>query len=634
MRVIILTLLFVMSSFGYGVFFLQSIRIIPYRLIVMKHVFTIALGMGITSLIILITGLSIGFNLLCIVLILTVGFGLCVVWLIKNQDELSETFNSFRNVISRFKVVEWLLVIILTLMILYPLFAHAVVPPLSYDELAYHLAIPKIFMREGRITYIDFIPYSNWPMGSEMLYGMSLILKSETMAHLISWLASILTGIAIMGETARILNRRISIIAGIAFFGTGVVFSISGTAMVEPILTLMAFLSVLAFIYWTETLDKKWLIISAVLAGFAASTKFNAAIIPLLLGIFVFIISLKEGKYIKTALKNFIIYGFSAFLIVLPWYLKSWVQTGNPLWGFFMEIFPTNNWDAYGQMELISFIQQPNLKYSLGNFFKAFYLITIKPGDIGPTAFRIGWSSLPLLALSFIYGLFSKHIDIKIKILKYWALLLGFYASWFFQTHQARFFMPVLPLMIILAATGIWILETSFSKFKYAFYFIVLLLIIGNSWIVNPSERKLAYDGCQYFLGKINREALLTERLPGYRAFVYTNNEVPEDAYIWMGLYEGRGYLLDRDYSWANPIAQRVIPLEKMTSSDELVKVLTDKGFTHIIFRTGQPERFRNVISNGDQITELMSQLLQFHTTLLYKSDGIGEAVEVYKINP
>jgi 4-amino-4-deoxy-L-arabinose transferase-like glycosyltransferase len=589
--------------------------------------------MGIIGHLVLLLGATLGFTLASGILIILVGIAFLIYWVIRNHIKLPNVLSHIYSTIRQFDLVELLMIVILLGFIVYPIIAHALIPPISYDEIAYHLAIPKIFINNGRISYIEFIPYSNWPMESEMLFGLALLFNSEITAHLISYFAAVLVSCAIIVEVTKLVNFKIGILAGTMFLGTGAVSSISGTALVEPILTLMTFLAMVTFMYWVRNADRRLLILSALFAGFAASTKFNAAVIAAIIGLFCMITSyITSIRKPKTAIHNFILYGLIAFIIVSPWYFKSWIQTGNPLWGFFMDVFPTRNWDSYGQAELMNFIQQPNLSLSLKNFIKAFYLITIKPGEIGPTNFRIGWAALPFLVFSIGFLFIDKIHWRKRSIIYYWALFVVFYLSWFFQTHQARFFMPYVPILIILSSLGIGFLERIFYSLRHLIYILTIAVILINSWVCNPNERGLINDGWRYTTGRIDRDTFLLERIQGYSAFIYANQNLPKDAYVLMGLYEGRGYLLNRDYSWANPMAQRIIQFEKYNDPSRLVDILKSMGFTHIIFRTGQPERFREVISNGDHITDLFYEFLETKTEFIYRSEGGGEAVEIYKI--
>ncbi|MES2463737.1 MAG: hypothetical protein V4671_24475, partial [Armatimonadota bacterium] len=53
----------------------------------------------------------------------------------------------------------------------------ALAPPsfLEWDSLAYHLAVPKTYLAQGRIFYIPYDHHSNFPFTLEMLYLLMMV---------------------------------------------------------------------------------------------------------------------------------------------------------------------------------------------------------------------------------------------------------------------------------------------------------------------------------------------------------------------------------------------------------------------------------------------------------------------------
>lgn len=63
--------------------------------------------------------------------------------------------------------------------------AYALAPAAETDELRYHLAAPATWLRDGRIHYIPFQAFSNFPMLGEMLFMPALALGGDGAAKLI-----------------------------------------------------------------------------------------------------------------------------------------------------------------------------------------------------------------------------------------------------------------------------------------------------------------------------------------------------------------------------------------------------------------------------------------------------------------
>jgi hypothetical protein len=76
----------------------------------------------------------------------------------------------------------------------------------------------------------------------------------------------------------------------------------------------------------------------------------------------------------------------------------------------------------------------------------------------------------------------------------------------------------------------------------------------------------------------------LRANLAIFEAVEFLNTMTASDAFVLLALYEPRGYYLERDYFWLNPISQRVIRIEAYPSSEAFRRDLIAAGFTHILF--------------------------------------------------
>ena len=634
---VVLFLVLLLSAWGYGrlagKLIFRNWDLPAWR----RLLFELAIGLGVTAHLTLILGALLGVHLTLGVLILAVGAGLGIFSLVKNRKPALAGWHRFweNRPWRSLDAVCVIFALLILAYLMYILLSSVVLPPVSYDEIAYHLAIPQTYIREGQISYISYIPYANWPLEAEMLFLLPLLFGSERAAHLVTWGFMVLTSLSLVLEGRRIFSLRTGMVAAFAFTATGMVFTLSGTALIEVPLTLYSYFAVIAFLDWLKDSNRPALAASAVFAGLAASIKFNAVMLPVILGVLLLIVHLQRSRDVLSSIKSFARYGLISFGVVAPWYLKSWIQTGNPIWGFFMNIFPTRNWDETGQQILMTFIQSPNFELTPLNFFKVFWTLSATPDAIGPFGFRLGWAYLAMLPFGLAALLWLKSKDQRSSLGWLSLLALVLYTNWFFQTHQARFMMPVLPVLALVGAAGVDWLSRSLPKIgSWALLGLVAGAIIANSWMVNPGERSLANDGIRYLTGQVSREDYLVSRLPGIETFFYANQQLPENAFVWLALYEGRGYYLDRRYEWANLISQRVTRFEVFADASQLAAYLRSRGFSHILFRTGQPERFRSSVLYGDHAADLVYNLLQEEARLLYRSANPGETVELYELLP
>lgn len=516
------------------------------------------------------------------------------------------------------------LIFILGLNLLYPLLFVTLLPPLNWDEVAYHLAIPKIYIDHHAVTYIDFIPYANWPLESEMLFTLSLLLASEPLAHLVSWVALLLICGGLYQFGRRYLNGQVGLLAAVIFSSTPTAWSLSSVALVEMLLALYTFLAMFAFFNWLKHGDRSNWMLSAVCGGLAASTKLNGALTPLFLGVLLLaVMLLRQPSQPAKGIVTFMQYGLLAGMVVAPWYLKTWIHTGNPFWPFFLEILGGRDWDALGSEYLFGFIRLPNMSLTPANWLSGLWLLAFRGEQFGPQYVALEWRYLVLLlALGPLSLLFRPLYHWTLR----WLCVLGllWYTVWFFQTHQTRFLLPTLPILVLLMAAGVaWLWSLRQGWWRVFIQAGLLLGIVQLLWVTYSANVAAMPVRWLFLSGQITRQEFLQAVIPGYDTYVYANEHLPPDAYVLMALYESRGYYLDRRYAWANPISQRILRLEQFSDAQQLATELQARGFTHIIFNSAKLDTYL-YIRYGQTITPLVRTFIAEHTRLIYHSSELG----------
>lgn len=622
--------LFLFAAFGLGSLAMHMIGLQdPGR--ATFYLYSLSLGFGVLGHLTLALGALGAYNP-------TIAWALVLGSALLTPLEIIRCQSAYRQAFIQIKwpqYVSWFSAILILLLAsnwLYPLLSDALLPPLAWDEVAYHLAIPKLYIQNHSLTYISFIPYSNWPLETEMLFTLGLLLSSETLSHLISWTAFLLTCIGIYIFGRRYFGRKSGLLSAAIFSTAPMVTTLAGTALIELPLTLFTFLAIMAMVDWLETQEINLWLLSAFFGGLAASTKLNAALVPLILGLLMAIVLLSKKLSPSSVGKRFIMYGLISGGVVAPWYLKTWILTGNPFWPFLFGILGGRNWDALGSEYLFGFIRLPNMAMTPLNWLRGPWFLTTNPVKFGPYRVSLGWLYLILLPIS-IPAMIKWKPNPR-RILGATAILgLIFYTSWFLQTHQTRFLMPTTAILALVAAAGItWLWQRKpggWSSWPTLIQGSLLIFMLGTNWLASPVDRNHVASRWPYLSGQITRDRFLESQIPGYDTYLFANQNLPSDAYVWLALYESRGYYLDRDYMWANPISQRALPLESFDNSDELATALSKRGFTHIIFRSAQLERY-TYIRHGIEITDLTQRLLAEHAELLYQSSEL----ELYALRP
>lgn len=508
------------------------------------------------------------------------------------------------------------LLVVIVSSFFYSFIAYAMVPPMSWDEISYHLAIPKIYVQHHRMVYIPYIAYSNMPFTMEMLYTLALLLGSDVLTHLLTLTTSLLTGVALVLFSRKYLHRQIGLLAATLYFSMQMIKRLSGVALVDVPLSLFSFLAVCTFWGWLEKREIPWLLLSAMLSGFAASTKLTGAAIPLILtAILVFDGLVRRRTQFRVAVGQAFLYGFISFFVVAPWYMKSYLYTGNPVWPFGYDVFGGRDWDSLGTEYLLGYLHTTNLSLTLSNFVLMPWYLFKEPGRFGGYAiggFVLGFAPLPL----------AFRGD-KARLVNYLLLVCAsFYSVWFFLAHQSRFLLPIVPVLCILSAGSFYRLcQVKVKGLSLLCQVGVLFYFIAGLPFIDTAQQDLLKDGLSYIMGKVSRQDFLEQRINAYQVFQYANSQLPPEAKILLVPYESRGYYLDTEYIWANPISQRFVRFEEIPDAEALIEKLRELGVTHLILN---PSMVFTNIRFWDHCSELLDDLQEKYAELVYDKNGIG----------
>lgn len=296
-------------------------------------------------------------------------------------------------------------------------------PELAFDALWYHLTLPKIYITNHSISHIPggLLYYSDMPKLTEMLYVSALTFGNEITAKFIHFSFGILILIAIHKISRKFFSKEFSLLTVVLFYSNLVVGWQSTTAYIDLARTFFEIMALWGFLNWMENKKNKWFILSSVMLGLAISAKLLA--IGSLL-IFSILISYYFWKN-KISVNNYsiclFVYLFICLLIVSPWFIFSFLNTGNPVYPFFTNIYPLKI-----NVSLINTL-------SLSDPISPLYVILVPVGIL----------------------LFTK-LEFKIKMISLYCFLASIVWQLTPNTGGGRFILPYLPGFSILS---IWVIR-------------------------------------------------------------------------------------------------------------------------------------------------------------------------------
>jgi 4-amino-4-deoxy-L-arabinose transferase-like glycosyltransferase len=232
-----------------------------------------------------------------------------------------------------------------------PLLPLAIYPPTAFDETLYHLPFARAFARSGALPFLPELRFPIFPQLSEVLAAEVLLVAGDTATHLWQLLSVILTA-ALLWAWGREWGGgtgagAAGLFAAAVWLGNPIVTYLSGTGYVEPLLALFGTAASFAFWRWRRDGGRSWLAVSGVLGGAAAATKYLGLFFVAVLAVGVVLARppVEEARTRGRArLRDLLIFGAAALLVMAPWYGRILAQTGNPVFPFLSAIFGENEW--------------------------------------------------------------------------------------------------------------------------------------------------------------------------------------------------------------------------------------------------------------------------------------------------
>lgn len=524
-----------------------------------------ALGMGTVSLVIFAVGASQLLSKLWVFLAILLAVSLKYV-----PETMADIFGSLktfaRGCRGAFSEISAAFFIVLAVAALIP----ALAPPSmsDWDSLAYHLSVPKMYLQHGGIYYINFTSHSNFPFLMEMLYIPGLAIGSVAAAKLMNYWAAVLLAASIWMLAKRHFCEKSAYIAVLSFVGMPIVLWEATTAYIDLSTALYTVLCIYLLFNYFDTDNRQFLFGSAISAGFACSTKMTAlAVVPLA---FVWIIAENIADKKKPNIKIAFLFAFIALLVCSPWYIKSIIYTGNPVYPFFYSIFGGKDWTS-GLANTYSSLQA---KFGMGHDFTSFIFL---PYDLTFYSEKYydapGLFVGPVLLLSLPLLCFAKYKSKKlIGLLCFFILQI---VIWFKLSQQSRYLLPDFALLSVIIASLLYTderLKAVRAVYSCAFVFIALFGV----YTLLPSVQSSA----KYVLGEQTQDQFLSQNLDIYSCDKFVSEHLPKDAKV--ALYgDTRGFYLNRQYVWADP-GHNALFTRDFNSEDDLIKYWKSQKITHV----------------------------------------------------
>jgi len=497
-----------------------------------------------------------------------------------------------RRAVHAFLVVWTLLVLLGTL-----------APPgdSDWDGLSQHLATPKIYLRHHAIAPIWFDHHSNFPFTLQMLFTVAMAAGSPEAAKVIHLVCGIAAALALIVAGRRFLSPAAGVWAAFALVTVPLVGWLGTVAYVDLGGAFFAALTVLGFLLWDRTRASAHLVLAALAAGGGLAVKMQGIQLLPLAALCVVAAGWRARAGAGRLLRDAALFLAIGGGLAAPWYIKSAVWTGNPVYPFAYGVFGGKYWSkaqaatyqehqsGFGVGRLPPAAERARMGFLARtlsgprapvNLLLAPWNLVMRPGEFevagfSPIAGSVGPLFLALLPLL----LLGRPPRPVVWCLAFVAPL---WLGWLLLMQYGRYLAPALAVAALPVG---YVLADSFPSSGLAR---AVPRVVAWAWGVVA----LTYVGLiavgsgawRASLGQVDRSEYLEATCECFRVAEFVNARTPPDAKV--ALYsEPRGFYLDREYLWAESGHSTLIDYAGIRSGDDLRREFRRLGITHLLYR-------------------------------------------------
>ncbi len=534
---------------------------------------------------------------------------------------------------------------ILLAVLLIPPFLTALAPPLAFDALVYHLALPQLALRTGHIAYTPDLMFAGMPQLTESLYLLAFSLAGAPAAAFLGFLLGMLALLGLSAFTAEKLSPRAGQGALMALLCGETLVRELAWGYVDWAAFLFGTLVFLSLAEWQKERALRWQLLAGVFVGLALSVKYTAGVI--LPGALVFF-ALQRGRPAREKMMDGLRLCLSAALVFSPWLLRNLAWTGNPLYPLifpaaamtaprlasFQNLPPWRGWADVlilpWQATMLGIEDKEGFSASIGPLLLILSAAAcLRPAPKADAAKNKG---LFLAAALTLTGMFVWLVGSRL------ALLL----------IQTRLYLVFFPAWAFLAGAGLDALEKiSLPGLRLGKIFRALVFVPLIFAVLNGLKDFSARGTAGYWLGTLSAEEYRARNLGALPAAMQSVNALPAGSRV-LFLWETRGLdclprcdpdeTIDRWYEEIHTPGG-VLPGTRAALSagaasprgaEEIIRGWRALGYTHILVFQNGVDFVR--AEAGSRLTRQDWQTFDETIRLLHQQETIGGVYQLYAL--
>ena len=470
----------------------------------------------------------------------------------------------------------------------------ALAPEKEWDALWYHLNLPRLWLDAGRPVDLVEEYVSLYPLTWQLVFGTGLVLGGAVGAKLLHFVCLPLLAAAVWLSGRRYLGTASSAAAVALVVTTPTMLWETGTAYVDVALAMHAAIACYALMRHAEQGELAWGVLAALHFGGAAATKHLGIVVTIVaLTIFVFMM-VRSGTRPGPAIRRALLIGAAAAFVPLPWYVRSYLASGNPVFPELFSVFgalPPERWDAVTENGLAGF------KARFG-FGRSFVDLLRLPWDVTVHGARFGGSLGPLFLVLIPAACLFPRRRAVLALAGGVVAYVGFWASPL-SSYQMRFLMPAVAPMALLAAAALDDISRAAGEWHRHGRRLVIGAVFVIAFLSLPPFIRLHErdrDGWAGWFthvlrqlpiavvsGRESQESYLRREVPAFAAWQAINAGTPRDARVLTFAGGDHFYARRRRVSYDSTMARHVMRVPRDKAGDAIAG-LRALGITHVLF--------------------------------------------------
>lgn len=459
--------------------------------------------------------------------------------------------------------------------------AWTVAPEVQYDALNYHLTVAAAYARAGGV--VDLLFTHSYLAGLvESVYALVMVFGLQTAAKMIPFAIALICAGCVYALTDRVAGKRAAAWAALLFYSIPLIMWASGTTDVEIALGGFVATTAISLMRWHESGQTNWLYFAAILLGSGLGVKPTMGLLIPVLGVLFlhYVIAGKDSAF-RARLRTAFFIALISLGMSAPWPLLRERFTGNPFYPVFNQWFPVHRYTPEVGPPLGGNVRVPLAAVPLIKFPARFTFKTVWYSESGVTSGGVG----PYLLLAVPALLLIRRERFNLNLLC--ALAFTWVAVWTVMFSYARFYIPVLPVIVPLAVA---VVIAAARKKTWLAQGMCISIFAGQSlsmpvqfWVIPeriPHRNALGLESDEDFLARVHR---------GIPAARYLNRHAaPGETAVGLGFERVRYYLDVPFHSWRD--MPEVQTISHIAEPARLAEALDRHGYDWLIIDELEPD--------------------------------------------